>query len=120
MQRCKDGGLPYGYLVRSLGRGLAPQVLVRVYASDGHEELVRGAEFQQLDARALRSDLLAAGDDFKVDNNMDAIPNSVIGPSVLFGDLQIKRSSQAKEKLPVYPPPGTPAGPQNPAPDKAR
>src|SRR5229473_405563 len=67
--------------------------------------MVRGAEFNQLDARALRNDVIAAGDDAKVDNRMEQIANSVIAPSILFGELVMKRSGQAKDKLPDYPAP---------------
>jgi hypothetical protein len=81
---------------------------------------VRGGEFQQLDVRALRSDLIAAGDDPKVDNRMEAVPASVIAPSMLIGDLQIKRTSQAKDKLPDYPPPGLKLALELPTAPKAR
>jgi len=115
---CKDAGLPYGYIVESIGGGLTPDVLRRVWVKDGREELVRGAEFHQLDARALRSDLIAAGDDPEVDNVSDSVGASIIGPSMLFGELQLRRSSQAKDKLPDYPPPGTKLALQNTAPVK--
>jgi len=118
IEMCRDAGLPYGYVVESVGAGLSPDLLRRVWVKDGREELVRGAEFHQLDARALRSDLIAAGDDSQVDNTGDATPSSVIGPSVLFGELQVRRNSQAKDKLPDYPPPGTKLALQTPAPTK--
>ena len=118
---CRDAGLPYGYVVESLGSGLAPAMMRRVYVKDGHEEVVRGAEFHQLDARALRSDLIAAGDQVQVDNISDSVPSSIIGPAVLFGELQVRRTSQAKDKLPDYPPPGTKLALQNaPAKDKVK
>ncbi len=108
---CKDRGLAYGYVVESTGNGFNPQVAYRVYVNDGHEELVRGAEFYQLDTRALRSDLIAAGDDPQVDNRMDQVGNSIIAPSLLFGELEIRKTSAARDKLPDYPAPGnaTPA-----------
>jgi len=107
---CRDRGLPYGYYVKALGGaglGLAPGILYRVWVNDGREELVRGAEFSQLDARALRNDLIAAGDDPKVDNHAEVVNYSVIAPSILMGELVIKPSAQAKDKLPQYPAPGT-------------
>lgn len=115
---CRDAGLPYGYIVDAVGLGLSPALMRRVWVKNGHEELVRGAEFHQLDARALRSDLIAAGDDLQVDNINDSVPSSIIGPAVLFGELQVRRSSQAKDKLPDYPPPGTKLALQNAAPAK--
>lgn len=105
IQMCKDQGRPYGYLVKSLGSASTPRLLYRVYASDGHEELVRGAIFNQLDTRAIRTDLIAAGDDPQVDNRAEQVPSSIIAPSLLFDELEIKRNNQGKEKLPLYPPP---------------
>src|SRR5262249_47669620 len=58
MEIVSNQGLPYGYRVETLG-GLTPRLLYRVYAKDGHEELVRGANFNELDLRAMRSDLSA-------------------------------------------------------------
>ena len=47
---CKDEGKPYGYYAETLV-GYNPRLLYRVYVSDGHEELVRGAVFNELDTR---------------------------------------------------------------------
>jgi TldD protein len=105
IQMCKDQGRPYGYLVKSLANASSPRLLYRVYAKDGHEELVRGAIFNQLDTRAMRTDLIAAGNDAEVDNRAEQILNSIVAPSLLFDELEIKRNNQGKEKLPLYAPP---------------
>ncbi len=105
LDMCRDRGLAYGYRVESTGNGINPQLAYRVYVSDGHQELVRGAEFYQLDARALRSDLIAAGNEPKVDNRLENIGASVIAPALLFGELEIRRTSSARDKLPDYPAP---------------
>jgi TldD protein len=97
-------GLPYGYRVETLG-GLAPRLLYRVYAKDGREELVRGAVFNELDLRAMRSDLSAAGNDPLVSNRAGGVPATVIAPSLLFDELEVKRADTSKDKLPDYPPP---------------
>ena len=76
-----------------------------MYAKDGHEELVRGAVFSELDVRALRSDLSAAGNDPLVSNRPGGIPSTVIAPSLLFDELQVKRADTSKDKLPEYPMP---------------
>jgi hypothetical protein len=73
--------------------------------NDGHEELVRGASFGDLDTRSLRSELIAAADDAFVDNRILAIPHSIVAPSVLFEELEIRRANKQKNKLPEYPPP---------------
>ena len=97
-------GKPYGYRVETMG-GNAPRLLYRVYAKDGHEELVRGAVFNELDIRALRSDLIAAGNDPLVSNRTGGVPTTVISPSLLFGELEVKRADTSKDKLPDYPAP---------------
>ena len=100
----KEQGRPYGYRVETLGPGNSPRLLYRVYP-DGHEELVRGAVFNELDVRALRNDLIAVGNDPLVSNRSAGIATTVISPSLLFGELTVKRADTSKDKLPDYPPP---------------
>jgi TldD protein len=105
IQMITDQGKPYGYRVETLGPGNTPRLLYRVYAGDGHEELVRGAVFSELDVRALRADLIAAGNDPLVDNRIGGVSTTVITPSLLFGELEVKRADTSKDKLPDYPAP---------------
>jgi predicted Zn-dependent protease len=105
IQMVTDQGLAYGYRVETLGPGNAPRLLYRVYAKDGHEELVRGAVFSELDLRAVRSDLIAVGNDPLVSNRAASAPTTIISPSLLFGELEVKRADTSKDKLPDYPPP---------------
>jgi hypothetical protein len=100
-----EAGQPYGYRVATLGPGNSPRLLYRVYVKDGHEELVRGAVFNELDVRALRNDLTAMGDDPLVSNRMSGLPQTIICPSLLFDELEVKRADTTKEKLPEYPAP---------------
>jgi predicted Zn-dependent protease len=104
-QMAADEGQAYGYRVDTLGPGNAPRLLYRVYVKDGHEELVRGAVFNELDVRALRNDLAAVGDDPLVSNRMGGLPETIICPSLLFDELEVKRADTTKEKLPEYPAP---------------
>jgi predicted Zn-dependent protease len=105
MQMVTDQGRPYGYRVETLGPGNSPRLLYRVYAKDGHEELVRGAVFNELDIRALRSDLIAVGNDPLVSNRAGGAPTTIISPSLLFDELEVKRADTSKDKLPDYPAP---------------
>jgi predicted Zn-dependent protease len=105
MQMVTDQGRPYGYRVETLGPGNSPRLLYRVYAKDGHEELVRGAVFNELDTRALRMGVIAAGNDPLVNNRPGGVPTTVISPSLLFDELEVKRADTSKDKLPDYPPP---------------
>lgn len=110
LDECRTRGLPYGYFVDTLGPRLAPRMLFRVWTNDGHEELVRGAVFNELDVRALRSDLVAAGDDPLVSNRTGVPFMTIVSPSVLFNELEVKRADNTKEKLPDYPAPELTAG----------
>jgi TldD protein len=114
-----EQGQPYGYRVETLGAGNAPRLLYRVYP-DGHEELVRGAVFNELDVRALRSDLMSVGNDPLVSNRQGGVATTVITPSLLFDELEVKRADQSKDKLPDYPAPPlqTQPSPKQPAPKK--
>jgi predicted Zn-dependent protease len=104
VQMVTEQGKPYGYRVETMA-GNAPRLLYRVYAKDGREELVRGAVFNELDIRALRSDLIAVGNDPLVSNRAGGVPTTVISPSLLFDELEVKRADTSKDKLPDYPAP---------------
>jgi TldD protein len=102
---CQQRDLAYCYFVETLGQRLAPRLIYKVWTKDGHEELVRGAEFGDLDTRAMRSNLIAAGSEAHVDNRALNIPHSIVAPAILFDELEVKRANQNKEKLPEYPAP---------------
>jgi predicted Zn-dependent protease len=102
---CKDRGLEYGYYAKTMGAASAPRLLYRVWVQDGREELVRGALFGDLDQRSMRSNIVAAGNDSYVDNEVQPVPHSVVAPSILFDDLEVKRQTSNKDKLPEYPAP---------------
>ena len=102
---CQQRELPYGYYVETLGPQRVPRLLYKVWVKDGHEELVRGAIFGDLDTRTLRNDLIAAGNDVNIENLPLSIPHSIVNPSVLFDELEVKRANANKDKLPDYPAP---------------
>jgi len=106
MEMAKEQGRAYAYRVETLGQpGNTPRLLYRVYANDGHEELVRGAVFNELDTRSLRTAVIAAGNDPLVSNRPGGVPTTVISPSLLFDELEVKRADTSKDKLPEYPAP---------------
>lgn len=102
---CQQRDLAYCYYVETFGPKLTPRLIYKVWTKDGHQELARGATFGDLDTRSLRSALIAAGDDSYVDSRLLNIPHSIVAPSVLFDELEVKRANQNKEKLPEYPAP---------------
>lgn len=91
------------YAVETMG-GDAPRLLYLVHP-DGSRQLVRGAVFDELDNRSLRSEILAAGDDPYINNSLATLPQTTIVPSLLFGDIGVKRATDEQQKLPYYPPP---------------
>ena len=104
----KDRGLKSVYYVATLGGELTPRMLYRV-SPDGSaaakRELVRGAALDDLDQRALRSNIVAAGKDLFVANYFGEVPQTVLAPALLLDDVTVKRANEKNEKLPFYPPP---------------
>ena len=92
------------YAVETLGGELAPRLLYQVHP-DGSRTLVRGAVFDELDTRSLRSAIVAAGDDEYISNSLGTVPGTTIAPSLLFDDIGVKRATDEQQKLPYYGPP---------------
>jgi predicted Zn-dependent protease len=100
----KDRELKSVYYVTTLGGPMNPRLLYRI-ASDGTRELVRGARLSDLDERALRSSIEAAGKDLWVANYAGEVPETVLAPALLLDDVTIHRANEKNDKLPFYPPP---------------
>jgi predicted Zn-dependent protease len=92
------------YAVDTLGGELSPRLLYRV-SPDGTRTLVRGAVFDELDQRSLRSGIVAAGGEFYIDQIIAPVPTTVLAPELLFADIAVKRASEEQQKLPYYAPP---------------
>ncbi len=88
----------------TLGGELTPRLLYRI-SPDGKRELVRGAVLDDLDQRALRANVEAAGKEPFVANYFGDVPETVIAPALLLEDLTVRRADEKNEKLPFYPPP---------------
>jgi TldD protein len=95
------------YTVETLGGELLPRLLYLVHP-DGTRQLVRGAIFDELDNRSLRSDIVAVGNDYYVSNTLGPVPQTTIAPSMLFDDIGVKRATLEQQKLPYYAPPALP------------
>ena len=100
----KDRGLKSVYYVETLGGTNTPRLLYRV-GTDGKRELVRGAVLDDLDQRALRSGVEAAGKDLYAANSDGDVPTTVLGPALLMDDVTVKRANETNDKLPFYPAP---------------
>ncbi|NIM57688.1 MAG: hypothetical protein GTO16_01930 [Candidatus Aminicenantes bacterium] len=99
---------------------VTPPILVyRVYVEDGREELVRGVTVAEMSVRMLR-DIVAVGENYYVNNKLMSgggimglffsyafrfgeagafgIPTTVIAPSVLIEELELKKPGGAQQK----------------------
>ncbi len=115
-------------LIGSLAGGISsgermPLIVYRVYVSDGHEELVRGSHIEGLQMRALRN-IPAIGDDATVFSYMQnpaggfagtalgafgsaqgGIPSTIISPSLLLDEIEIRGFHGEPRRLPLVPAP---------------
>jgi len=93
-----------------------PILIYKVY-KDGKEELIRGVRFRDLNVRSLR-DIRAAGDDSNVLNYLEngapmalrglgsyVAEASVVAPSLLVDDLEVRKLDDELPKLPIVPSP---------------
>ncbi len=124
----------FSELLASFGGGAGtgdrlPLVVYRLYPETGKEELIRGARITGLNTRALRN-LAAIGNDNFVFNYMQSqingfagtalgafgsaqsgLPASVVAPSLLFEELEVRGARGEAKRLPLLPPP--PLSPSN-------
>jgi predicted Zn-dependent protease len=120
----------FSAFVGSLGGDIAsgarvPLLLYRVYVSDGHEEPVRGGILEGLGMRALR-DILGVGNDPQAYNYLQnpqdglagtalgsfgsaagdaGIPSSVVAPSLLLDEIDVRGFHGEPRRLPLVPAP---------------
>lgn len=111
-------------IISGLAQGLSsgdrlPLLVDRVYVSDGHEELVRGARIKGLDARAFRT-IAGIGNDSIAYNFMQSaaqgfagtalatfgsvqggIPSSIVAPSLLLEDVEVRGFHGEPQRLPL-------------------
>jgi len=113
-----------GELAGGISSGLRiPLMIYRVYVADGREELVRGGRIDGLNTRSLRN-MTAVGDDASVFTYMqnpnvgfagtalgefgsaqNGIPSTVIAPSILLDDVEVRGFHGEPRRLPIVPPP---------------
>jgi predicted Zn-dependent protease len=118
----------FSEFIAELGGGISngdrvPLLVYRVYVADGHEELARGGILEGLTLRSLRN-ILAIGDDPTILTYMlnsqeglggtalgafgsaqDGIPSTVVAPSLLLDDVEIRGFHGEPSRLPLDPAP---------------
>ncbi|MFA6003988.1 MAG: metallopeptidase TldD-related protein [Elusimicrobiota bacterium] len=106
---CRELDLEYGIVVRRMG-GLNPIVAYKLYAADGREEALRGVEFTGAGLRPLR-DIVAASSQTYVFNfyhgspGRSSVPASIVAPSILVDEMELKNTERKPERLPYLPHP---------------
>lgn len=113
IEAADEEGLDFGLRVESMhdsGGGLgSPIHAYRVFVEDGREERVRGLDFLPVPTRALKR-ILAAGEKAELYNSISGIGSSVISPAVLSEELELTKSQEEFEKLPILKSPATRSG----------
>jgi microcin-processing metallopeptidase PmbA/TldD-like protein len=148
LEECRSEKLPYCLIVRkmdnptlsflhqedfsellaSFGGGAGtgdrlPLLVYKVYAGDGHEEIIRGSRIIGLNSRALRNIAGIGKDDF-VYNYMQSqvngfagtalgafgsanggLPAAVVAPSLLFDEMEVRGARGEPKRLPLLPAP---------------
>jgi TldD protein len=118
----------FSELLASYGGGAGtgdrlPLVVYRVYPETGREEMIRGARIIGLNSRTLRN-LAGIGNDSFAFNYMQSqingfagtalgafgsaqsgLPASVVAPSLLFDELEVRGARGEAKRLPLLPPP---------------
>ena len=103
MALCREEELDYCIRVDSLNGLGGPFAAWKVYA-DGREEPVHGIEFTGVTLRSLR-DIAAVSTEEGVYGLNWTTPGSLVAPSILVVEMEIKKSEQKPEKLPYLPNP---------------
>ncbi|MGH9553481.1 MAG: metallopeptidase TldD-related protein, partial [Terriglobales bacterium] len=103
-----------GFTSGSGVRVFPPVLLYKVSVDDGHEELVRGAQFTNLTMRVLR-DIDCTGDSASAFSQVgigDVITSrgtpgisTVVTPSILVREIELAKPSKESERLPILPSP---------------
>ena len=92
-------------------------ILIYKVDKDGNEQLIRGVRFRELEVRSLR-DIRAAGDDSNILSYLEngapmalrgagayASEVSVVAPSILVDDVEVRKLDDQLPKLPIVPSP---------------
>jgi TldD protein len=100
-----------------------PLLVYRVYVVDGHEELVRGGRIEGLMLRSLRNILAIGSDETAFDylqntqngfagtalgafgSAQDGVPSSVVAPSLLLEEVEVRGFHGEPRRLPLVPAP---------------
>lgn len=103
LELCKEQELEYCVRVDGLDSMYSPFAAWKVYL-DGREEPVHGIEFTGVNLRALR-DITAVSRETTVQDLSQGVSASIVTPSILVQEMEIKKTEDKPEKKPYLPHP---------------
>lgn len=101
---CREQELEYCLIIKGLDNMTSPFSAYRIYVKDGHEEPAHGLEFTGISLRALR-DITAVSKEMNVYYPDWSAPGSIISPSILVTEMEVKKTDTKPEKTPYLPHP---------------
>ncbi len=101
---CREQELEYCLIIKGLDNMSDPFTAYRVYARDGREEPAHGLEFTGTSLRALR-DITAVSKEMNVYYPEWSTSGSIISPSILVAEMEVKKTDSKPEKMPYLPHP---------------
>lgn len=122
LEEVRRQGKPYGLIIETIAGGSTntsaygyqafkgvPRVAYRVDAETGDVTLVRGVEIVGTPLSSINK-ILATSDRYGVFNGYcgaesGSVPVSTVAPEMLFAEVELQRSQEAKERAPVLPAP---------------
>lgn len=96
---CREQELDYCLRVRELDNMSGPFTAYKVFTKDGREEPVHGIEFTGTSLRALR-DIAAASKELYVYYPSWNPPGTIVAPSILVQEMEVKKTENKPEKRP--------------------
>ena len=100
---CREQELEYCLVIKGIDDMTAPFAAYRIYVKDGHEEPAHGLEFTGMNLRALR-DIAVVSNEMNV-YHPGWSTRSIISPSILVSEMEVKKTDSKPEKIPYLPHP---------------
>ncbi|MFA5162557.1 MAG: metallopeptidase TldD-related protein [Elusimicrobiales bacterium] len=98
LEMCRELELDYGVILRRVDDLRGVFCAYRVYVKDGREEPVHGFQLAELSPRALRDIVLASDTAGAYDYNYKGVPYSIVAPSVIVQEVELKKTEIKPDK----------------------
>lgn len=122
IEECKRQDKEWGLIFENISGGFTmtmkflpqsfkvmPLKVWRVYADDGHKELVRGVDIVGTPLTSFSKIMATANDPVPFNGTCGAesgyVPVSAVSPSILVKQIEVQKKSKSQERPPILPPP---------------